>query len=168
MQISLHKRRLRKNEIDLINREIKKFYNPVFLSKTHWNELVNAYVAEVSGEIVGICSIAKINDWFKLGPFIVFEKYQGKGIGKMIFKKISDENRSNNLFIGSRNPGVWSIAKGLGFREETNKWVLPNEVKFYLLKSLLWVFNLNYISELLRKKSTKEGPFKLMLRRKEL
>lgn len=165
MKILINKRKLSDKDINLLNKEIKKFPNPVFLTNKHWQELKTAYVAEIDGNIAGICSVNKFKNWYKLGPFVVFERYHGKGIGKKILKKIVDENRYKNLFIGSRNNIVWNIVESLGFKEEPNFFMLPMEIKSYLLRSLLWCLDIDFMKELIRKKSTNQGPFRFYLRK---
>jgi GNAT superfamily N-acetyltransferase len=133
------------------------------LTDKHWKELNTAYIANVGGKLAGICSITKLDNWYKLGPFIVLEKYQGKGIGKMLLKKIVQDNEKNNLFIGSRNPAVWKIAKNLGFKEELNFWNLASDIKSYLIRNLLWSIDLEFMKELFRKRSVNQGKYRFFL-----
>lgn len=166
MKIVIEKKTLNDSEVNLLNKEIKKFPNPVFLTKNHWKELSFAYISNVEGSLAGICSITKLDKWYKLGPFIVLEKHQRKGIGKMLFKKIVEDNKNNNLFIGSRNPAVWSIAKNLGFKEEVNFWNLSNDVKSYLIRNLFLSLDLDFMKELFRKRSVNQGKYRFFLKKK--
>lgn len=168
MRLTIVKRKLKSKEIDLLNKEVKKFPNPVFLTKNHWKELNFAYIANIGGNLAGICSITKLEKWHKLGPFIVLEKYHGIGIGKMLLKKIVKENENNNLFIGSRNPVIWFIVKKLGFKEELNFWSLSGDVKSYLIKNLLWSLDLEFMKELFRKRSVNQGKYRFFLRKKNI
>jgi len=39
-----------------------------------------------------------------LHPFVVLEKYHGKGIGSLLMQNIINDNTGKNIFIGSQNP----------------------------------------------------------------
>ncbi len=81
MDIVISKRYLTDKEIDTITEEIRKFPNPLTIKRS-WRQLKKIYVAMHDKELVGVCGIAQLKRWTKLGPFVVFEKYQNQGVGK--------------------------------------------------------------------------------------
>jgi hypothetical protein len=166
MSIKIVKRTLHQEEINILIEEIKKFPNPVFCTKKRWQNFKCVYIILNNNKLVGICEVIKINNWIKLGPFIVLQKYQGKGYGKMIFQKIIDDYPNNNLFVGSRNPAVHKIAVNLGFKEELSFWKLPNEIKSTLFDQILESFHFEYLKELIRKRSIQQGPYRYFIRHK--
>lgn len=160
MSVFINKRKLRPEEINLLTEEIKKFPNPVFITKKRWQKFDCVYVATKNKELIGICSIVKTNNWIKLGPFIIMQKHQGQGYGKIIVNHIVKSNLNNNFFIGSRHPAVHKIAKDLGFKEELNFWQLPKEVKITLFDHFLESLNIMYLKELIRKRSIQQGRYR--------
>lgn len=82
MDITISKRALTDGEIELLIEEIRKFPNPVIGNKKQLKLLEHVYVAKVNTQFAGICAVIKLNSWTKLGPFVVLQKYHGKGIGK--------------------------------------------------------------------------------------
>lgn len=163
--LQIGKRMLTRAEQDIISREIRKFRNPVYFSRKHWEEVTGAYVAEEINGLAGICGISPLKQWIKLGPFVVLAKYQGKGIGKQIMQTAVNENKNKYLFIGSRNHAVWAIAENFGFREKS-VIALPWEVQQYLLGTSKWFLDPEYIRELIRKNSASEGPYRCFIKRK--
>lgn len=160
MSVFINKRKLRPEEINLLTEEIKKFPNPVFITKKRWQKFDFVYVATKNKELIGICAITKTNNWIKLGPFILMQKYQGQGYGKIIVNHIVKNNPNNNFFIGSRNPTVHKIALDLGFKEELSFWQLSKEIKITLLDQLLESLNIVYLKELIRKRSIQQGAYR--------
>lgn len=166
MTIQITKRRLHSEEIDLLTVEIKKFPNPVFCTKKRWQNFQCVYIASDNNKLIGICGIIKTNNWIKLGPFIVLQKYQGKGCGKKILENILKDYPANNFFVGSRNPAVHKIALNFGFLEELNFWQLPNEIKLTLVSQILESFNFEYLKELIRKRSIQQGPYRFFIKKR--
>jgi RimJ/RimL family protein N-acetyltransferase len=163
MKIKLFKRPLNKNEVQLLINEIKKFPNPLTDEKT-WRSLEKVYVLYLNKNIVGVCGIIQLDNWLKLGPFVIFKKFHGQGFGKKIFESIITDNPSFNFYIGSRNPAVARIALKNGFQEEKNIWKLPNMIKYYLLKNIIQSLTIHYFKEFIRKKPTSEGPYRFFLK----
>lgn len=159
MDINFEKRRLSEREVEAIVEEIKKFPNPLN-GKNFWLALKQVYIALSQNELIGVCGIRKLNNWTKLGPFVVFQKYHGQGYGRKIIETILKDYSNDNLFIGSRNPAVAKIASSLGFSEVDSIWKLPNTIKVYLLGALFETLSLYYISEFIRKKPIQEGPYR--------
>lgn len=115
-------------------------------------------------KLIGICAVIKADNWLKLGPSIVLQKHQGKGYGKMILKNILKDFPNSNLFIGSRNPAVHEIAFDCGFNEESSFWKLPNAIKLCLTEHIWESFHLEYLKELIRKRSIQQGPYRHFLK----
>ncbi len=165
MKIKIEKRCLDNSEVDALVEEIKKFPNPLTGKKT-WRSLKEVYVLKNDRKLIGVCGVVKLNDWLKLGPLVVFEKYHHQGFGKIIFSSIIKDYPHNNLYVGSRNPLVAKIALGYGFNEISSIWKLPRVIKFYLIKNIIGNLSLGSIKELIRKQSVKEGPYRNFLKRR--
>jgi hypothetical protein len=162
MDITISKRYLSNKEIDLIIEEIKKFPNPVTIRRS-WQRLNEVYVAVNDKELAGVCGITKLKDWTKVGPFVVFEKYQNQGLGKKIFTAVLKDYPSSNLYVGSRNLAVARIVEKSGFYEVKPR-NLPTDIKICIIRHILENLSIEYLKELIRKKPTKEGPFRSFLR----
>lgn len=163
MNISISKRKLKGEEIDLFINEIKNFPNPVAPKRRQWEVFDPVYILSKDSELIGICSVTRLKKWVKLGPFVILRKYQGKGYGKTIIEAMVKDYSNDNLFIGSRNPHVGKIAADLGFKE-VNKLDLPDKIKSYLVRNMLDNLSVNFIKELIRKKSIKEGKYRCFLK----
>jgi len=164
MYATILKRKLKDAEIELLVEEIKKFPNPVAGNKKRWQILNPVYIAMTKNELAGICGVIKLKNWIKLGPFVVLKKYHGKGYGKTIINHIVKDYSKDNLFVGSRNPAVWKIATNLGFKEVSGIWILPNEVKLYLIKNLIQSLSIDYLREFIRKMPAQEGKYRCFIR----
>lgn len=165
MEISITKRKLHNKEIEALIEEIKKFPNPLTGNKSRWRNFKQVYIATTNNDLIGICAVIELKDWFKLGPFVVFEKYQKQGYGKKIFETIVQDYSNNNLFVGSRSPAVAKIATWLGFKEIPSIWILPNTIKLYLIKHILQSLSIDSMKEFIKKKPTQEGPYRLFLKK---
>lgn len=166
MDLKIEKRSLNNQEVNLLFEEIKKFPNPLTDKKT-WADFKLVYVLKSKNDLIGVCGITQLNNWVKLGPFVVLKKYHKQGYGIKILKAITKDYLHSNLFIGSRNPVVASIAIHLGFQEIASSWLLPSTVKIYLIKSILKALNFSYFKELIRKRSVQEGQYRYFLKRIE-
>lgn len=165
MQITLEKRRLNEREVDALVEEIRKFPNPL-TGKKSWLALQMVYIVKNNNDLVGVCGVRRLHGWIKMGPFVVFEKYHGKGQGKAILKVIMEDYPQMNLFVGSRNPAVAKIVVSLGFHEIKNIWQVPCTIKLYLLSTICDFFSIHFIKEFIRKKPASEGPFRFFVREK--
>ncbi len=164
MKTRLFKRPLNDYEVKLLINEIKKFPNPLTDEKT-WRSLKKVYILYLDKNIVGVCGTVRLNNWLKLGPFVIFEKFHGQGFGKKIFKSIITDYPGFNFYLGSRNPSVANIAIKNSFQEEKNIWRLPNMIKYYLLINILQNLTIPYFKEFIRKKPTSEGPYRFFLKK---
>lgn len=161
--IKIAKRKLSTAEIGLLIEEIKKFPNPITGKKT-WQSIKRVYIVSSKNNLIGVCSIKQRDNWVKLGPFVVFEKYHRQGYGRKIMETIMKDYSKSNLFIGSRNPAVAKISMDLGFQEMTNPFLLPNTIKLFLIGYIFQSLNLECLQEFIRKKPTKEGPYRFFLK----
>lgn len=165
MEVKIAKRRLSEKEVSMLVDEIRKFPNPLTGKKT-WQSLQKVYILSNKEDLIGVCGVNQLDNWVKLGPFVVLKKYHHKGYGKKILETIVKDYSKANLYIGSRNPAVAKIAISLGFHEANNIWTLPNTIRLYLVENILQNINIDYIKQFIRKKPTKEGPYRFFLRQK--
>jgi len=167
METNFEKRKLRDEEIDVLVEEIKKFPNPI-TGKKSWKTFEKVYIAKtLQNNLIGVCGTKKLNNWIKIGPFVVFEKYQGKGFGKKILDVLVGDYPQDDLFIGSRSPAVAKIATKLGFEEIVNILSVPNEIRWYLFTYIFENLSLEFFKECMRKKPTSEGPYRYFVRKRE-
>jgi len=164
MSIGIVKRNLKNEETKLLIKEIQKFPNLISPSENQWNKFNCIYVVATNNNLIGVCVVIKLKEWIKLGPFVILEKYQGKGFGKKIIDKIMDDYPNNNFFIGSRTPAVWKIAEKLGFKKTNNVWQLPNELKKYFIKYLIESVNVKYLKEFFRKSLIRKEKYRCYLK----
>lgn len=163
MSISIIQRQLTDKELDLLIEEVKKFYSPVVGYKDKWKQFYTVYIAVQNNSLLGVCGIEKINDWLMLHPFIVLEKYQKQGIGKLLIEHIVNDNKESNIFIGSQHIVVARIVGKLGFKE-VNPWKLPWRVMLYLLKFIVESLNISFIKERIRKRNLSHGEYKCFIK----
>ena len=163
MEVTLATRRLTEKESDMLVEEIKKFPNP-FTDKKTWLGLEKVCIAYVQENLAGVCGARQLAGWIKLGPFVVFEKYQGKGLGRTIIERVIKNYPHENLFIGSRNKKVMKLAISLGFREEKHIWRLSGSILRYLIENMCVNISPYNFKEFIRKKSIQEGPFRFFVR----
>jgi len=79
MKIRMKKRALRHREIASLVEEIKKFPNPL-TDRKGWQSLKKAYILYIDRELVGVCGVGRLNNWLKLGPFVVLKNTIIKGM----------------------------------------------------------------------------------------
>ena len=113
--------------------------------------------------MVGVCGVEKNKDWLMLHPFVVLEKYQGKGIGSLLMENIIKHNKRKNIFIGSQNPAVAKITTKYGFKT-VRTIALPLIVKLYLLTFTIDSINIRFIRALLEKRSMPRGQFRCFIK----
>ncbi len=164
MTITITKRPLNDREVELLIEEIKKFPNLVAGNKRRWQKLEQIYVATLNKEFVGVYGITTFHNWYKIGPFVVLEKYQGKGYGKTIIENIVKDYSNVNLLTISRTPAVWKIMTHFSF-QEVSLGKLPYIAKMCLIHNILQLLSIDTIKELLRKRSAQEEPYHYFVRR---
>lgn len=167
MKISLSKRKLTEEEIDLLAEEVKNFPNPMFGRREKWQNFDPVYILYSNNSLVGICGASRLKQWIKLGPLVIFRKYQGQGYGKTLIKNIIKDYPNHNLYIGSRNPKVHKIASDIGFEKISQMSLLPFEIKLYLITNIIDSLSFYYIKELFQKKPNQEGKYISFIKKKK-
>ncbi|OGF99975.1 hypothetical protein A2Y99_01470 [Candidatus Gottesmanbacteria bacterium RBG_13_37_7] len=156
----IKKRKLVDAEIVLINEEIRKFPDIAYVNNSIWKKFECVYIAYSNNQFIGICVVVMLNDWVKIGPFVILQKYQGKGYGKKLLTYVIKKQKNINIFVGSSNKKVAKILSKLGFIQNTNTFKLSREIKLYGLGYFLESLNLTFLKELIRKKLLfKRGKF---------
>lgn len=163
MNYTIEKRRLTEAEVDSLIEEIKQFPNPL-TSKKVWMLLKKAYIMGFKNDLVGVCAIGELDNYLKLGPFVVFKKYHNQGYGKIIMDAIIKDHPHANLFIGSRSPAIAKIALRYGFKEVPSMGRLPHAIQLYLITNFLQNLSLKFILDIVKKKPTQEGPYRLFIK----
>ncbi len=149
--MNITKRPLHNPEIALLCQELHKFSEIGWLSPSGWKQFGPAYVATIGNRFVGVCNVVKLNGWTKIGPLVIIEKYQGKGLGKALLSFVVKNLQGDNLFIGSSNSKVVGITRGLKFKE-TVFWSLPTVIKLYLFRYFLDRLNIMFLVDAFRKR----------------
>lgn len=158
------RRKLKDQEIKSLIVDIKSFPDLTYVSKSRWQSFKSPYVLEINDSFVGVCIIYKLTNWVKIGPLVILKKYQGKGYGKILMKKIIDDNSDKKLYIGSSCRIVGKIATGFGFKK-TTLLSLPKEIKLFLIMQLFEYINFNLALENLRKRFVlKRGRYSFFVR----
>ncbi len=152
MNTKIYKRPLQENEINILTNELRHFPHIGFINKKLWQAFQHTYIATIKGNFVGVCIVFPLKRWTKIGPLVIRQQYQGKGLGKTLLTHVVQDLDERNLFIGSSNPKVCAIAKALGFRQETSFLRIPFEIQYYLLSYLFTRFSFQYLLDAMRKK----------------
>jgi len=145
------RRKLEDQEIKSLIADTKSFPDLTYVSKSRWQSFASPYVLEINNSFAGVCAIYRLTNWVKIGPLVILKKYQGKGYGKTLMKKVIDENNDKKLYIGSSCPIVGRIVTGFGFKKVT-LLSLPKEIKLFLIKQIFEYFSFNLITEAIRKR----------------
>lgn len=165
MEISLTKRNLTDQEITKLIKEIKKFPNLVAGNKKRWKDLDEVYVATLNKKLVGACGTSTFINWLKIGPFVVLEKYHGKGYGKKIIESVVNDNKDKNLFTVSSNPVVWKIMKNISFQQVNSFWELPPIAIVLLTLNIMRRLTIDTIQEQLSKRNLQKESHHYFIRR---
>ncbi len=152
MNLQFNKRPLQKHEIDILVKELRHFPHIGFINARLWRTFKHIYVATVGKNFVGVCVVFPLKRWTKIGPLVIRQQYQGKGLGKTLLTHVVQDLDERNLFIGSSNPKVCAIAKSLGFRQETSFLRIPFEIQYYLISYLFTRFSFQYLLDAMKKK----------------
>ena len=142
---------LKKNEVTSLTDEVRYFPDLIYVSEHIW-EKRKVHILEVNNRLAGVVVVYRFSSWVKLGPLVVLEKYQGKGLGKKLFKYAINRYKKSNILISSTNSKVGKIASLYGFKDIGGFISLPLTVKFFLLKQLFEYLRLKTIFEALRKR----------------
>lgn len=146
-------RKLTDQEKQILERETKKSPHMGFIRRDVWTSFEKVFVLQNNIQLIGVCAPIRLRHWYKLGPVLVLSKFQGSGFGKKLLSHALNYFPHTNLYIGTPNPRVVSIVTKLGF-VRVNGWVLPLEIKAYLLSYLFQRFSWEYITDAIQKKFT--------------
>jgi len=153
------RRKLEDQEIKSLIADTKSFPDLTYVSKSRWQSFASPYVLEIDNSFAGVCIIYELTNLVKIGPLVILKKYQGKGYGKILMKKVIDDNNDKNLYIGSSCPILSKIVIGFGFKKVT-VFSLPKEIKLFLIKQLFDYLSFNLITEAVRKRlNLKRGKY---------
>lgn len=152
MNIHIKRRSLTDLEITELIQDYRLFPHAPYVSRARWRRFSDPYIIEVESKFVGICVVYKFGQWIKLGPLGILNKYQGKGLGKYLLRKIINDHKNTSIFIASSNPSVKHIIESFGFEIKPNFLSLPKELKFFLFKQIFEHLNFSFFIEGIRKK----------------
>lgn len=152
MKIDISKQELKDEEIEILMHEMKSFPNVGMVPKDMWRQFGNVFVITRNRSLIGVCVVILLKNWVKLGPFIIRNKFQGKGYGKILLTHVVSDLKNKNLYIGSSNSVVGNIVQKLRFRSVKSFFQLPLEIKLYLLKYLFGRLNIGFLLDYFRKR----------------
>lgn len=125
-----------------------------------WKTIRSIYTARSKkGELVGICGVTQLKRYLKIGPVVILVKYQDKGLGSLLLRRVVFEHSRQRLYIGSANPKVWTIAQKLNFQQAPSFWSLPQEIKYYLIMYFLRRLSWRFVTDALKKRLSDAGPY---------
>ncbi len=151
MSISIRRRSLTESEITRLVQDVRLFPDLAYVSPVRWRRLIDPYVLEVDRVFAGVCGVYNFNQWIKLGPLVVLEKYHGNGLGKLLLKTIIDDHSAVSVFITSTHPAVQHVMESFGFQHVSSFFSLPKEVKRLLIRQITEHMNILFLYEALRK-----------------
>ncbi len=137
--------------MDLLEKETRKFPDIALIEEKVWRRWNKIYAAMENNKFVGVCVVVKLRDWRKIGPFLILEKYQNRGYGKLLIQHVLNQHSNTNIYIGSSNPRVWKMVQDLKFKKVNNFWKLPYEIKTFLVKHFFQRLSLNFLMDAVQK-----------------
>ena len=151
MQVTIEKHTLTEEEITELISSIKTAPDLAFVERKNWKRYPNPYCVFADNEFAGVCCIAETKHWIKIGPLVTLPKFQGKGLGKLLFNTVV-EKQTKSLCVMSSCPILQHLTNSAGFTEVPNVFALPMEVQRLLIKQLINYLSVPYLLEALRKK----------------
>lgn len=165
MSLIITKRKLTDGEIDLLTEDITQFPHLGYMGKNLWNRLGETYVAYINDSFVGVCTAVPLKGWVKIGPLEIIRKYQGYGYGKELISYVINRYPDINVFFGSSNPKIISIARKLKFKSENNFFRIPRTIQIYLMKYLWDRLSIRFLIDTWKKSLVKRhGDYHYFLR----
>lgn len=152
-KVVLKTRFLNDKEIEALTKDIYDFPDLIYVGKNVWRKK-RVHVIEVAHRFAGVLVDYHFGRWVKLGPVVILKKYQGKGLGKTLLKRVIGKYKNKNLSLNTTNPHIKRIAIKLGFKETPGYFYLPLSVKVFLIKQLFDYLGIINIKEAVRKKLT--------------
>jgi len=151
MQVTIEKHTLTESEITELISSIKTAPDLVFVDRKNWQRYPNPYCVFTDNEFSGACCVAETKHWVKIGPLVTLPKFQGKGLGKLLFTAVATK-QTKSLCVISSCPILQHLTNSAGFKEVPNVFALPMEVQKLLIKQLGNYLSIPYLLEALRKK----------------
>ena len=150
MTVMIKERQLTKQEIDILALETKKSIHIGYIAPHVWREFDYIFVASDGNNLLGVCVVVPLKRYLKLGPVVVVEEHQGKGVGSKLLSAIIKSLGHHNLYIGSSNVQIKKIILKLGFTE-VRYLQLSLEIMMYLLSYIWQRGSLLYLQDSLAK-----------------
>lgn len=138
-------RKLNKDEADILSEQTRSFSDLGFVNVERWLSFDTLPILMVDRQFAGVLGLYYLSSWIKLGPFVVLQKYQGKGYGRKLFQEVVSKYHDRNIYIGSSHLAVWKLARNSGFWETNDFFSLPREIKEYLVIYFVKRLDLDYI-----------------------
>lgn len=152
MKVTIQKHTLTEQEITELISSIKTAPDLAFVDRKNWKRYSNPYCIFADNEFAGVCCTAETNHWIKIGPLVTLPKFQGKGLGKLLFNTVVERQKEKSLCVISSCPILQHLTNTAGFAEAPNVFTLPMEVQKLLIKQLSQYLSIPYLLEALRKK----------------
>jgi len=152
MNISIQKHTLTENEITELIASIKTAPDLAFVNRQNWKRYPNPYCVFVDKEFAGVYCIAETEHWIKIGPLVTLPRFQGKGLGKLLFNTVIEKQKIKSLCVISSCPILQHLTNSAGFTEVPNIFALPRELQKLLMKQLANYLSIPYLLESIRKK----------------
>lgn len=152
MQISIKQHTLTEQEITELIASIKTAPDLAFVDRRNWYRYPNPYCIFVDNEFAGVCCVSETKHFVKLGPLVTLPRFQGKGLGKLLFNTVVEKQKTKSLFIATSCPILQHLTNSAGFIEVPNMFALPLELQKLLIKQLANYLSIPYLLESLRKK----------------
>ncbi|MFZ2025419.1 MAG: GNAT family N-acetyltransferase [Microgenomates group bacterium] len=151
MQVTIQKHTLTEEEITDLISSIKTAPDLAFVDRKNWKRYPNPYCVFADNEFAGVCCTSETERWVKIGPLVTLPKFQGKGLGKLLFNTVVTK-QTKSLCVMSSCPILQHLTNAAGFTEVPNVFALPMEVRKLLIKQLMNYLSIPYLLEALRKK----------------
>jgi len=165
MQVTIKQHTLTENEITELISSIKTAPDLAFVDRKNWHRYPNPYCVFADDEFAGVCCTSETKHWMKIGPLVTLPRFQGKGLGKLLFNTVVSKQKTKSLCVISSCPILQHLTNSAGFTEVPNVFALPSEVQRLLLKQLGNYLSLPYLLEALRKKLIlKRGKVRLFMK----
>lgn len=150
-KIKISERFLTAGEISILNKDIRHYPDLTYVSPRLWGSFSRHFVLYHEKRFIGVCAVIILGSWIKIGPFALRNGSENKGYGTMLLSYIVKKYKRNDLYVGSSNPALGTIAKKLGFEAYKSYFSLPKAIRRYLISALLRFLNIVFFAEGVRK-----------------
>lgn len=139
----------------------------VYIRPDYWQK-IKTYVLREQGDFVGACAVVALpNNWVKIGPLVLVQKYHGQGYGKKLLSRVIQMHEGQHLFIHSSHPAVLSIIQPFAFVEVSSVYQLPQEVKVHAFKHIIDNAHLELLRSYLKKRVGKKHRGRSFVKKKK-